>query len=241
MFAALAADPWFEPPLTVSRDAARSGAILFENTLVTVSASVLSARAVRATPPPVAVVASGRVGVTRYVRGGATLLRWRVPPVAAQPVARDMGRAEALPTVPIADGTIVRHDGRLAAQLTVEPTRDLAMITATVRIGADPIAREYDRASGAFLRMATTDEGAARGQLLLGLLRAGGATDADTAFDAATRDRAFFLRWSAMREWLAHDRHAAWSRLCELAEADPHPDVRAAAGATVAALTRRAA
>jgi hypothetical protein len=242
LLAALAADPWFEPPLRVARERARSGAILYEDKAVTIGLSLLSASAVRAAPLPATIVASGRLTVTRYLRaGGATLLRWGVPPVGAECTAAAMSRARPLPPLALTDGAVVRHDGRSGAQLTIAPTGDILSLTATVRTRAAPMAREYDRASGDFIRMATNDEGAARAQLLLSLLRASAAAGADDAFDAATRDGAFFLRWSAMREWLAYDWRAACGRLRDMAADDPHPEVRGAARATLAALTRRAA
>ena len=140
----------------------------------------------------------------------------------------------------LADGDIVQHDGRTGAEIIVSAQQDVVMLSASIGVGADPVAREYDRATGRFLRMATNDEGAARAQLLLSLLRACGRTDAE-AFDGATRDGAFFLRWSAMREWLASDWRGAWPRLEQMAKADPHPEVRAAAAATIDRLTLKAA
>lgn len=224
------------------RDRTRCGAILYQEAAVTVGLAMLRADAVRAAASAATLAASGRLTVTRYVRaGGAMLRRWTVPPVAAACTATAMGRAVPLGQLALVDGMIVRHDGRVAAQQTVDPAGDLLVLTATIRGGAAPVAREYDRATGRFLRMATTDEGAARAQLLLSVLRASDAAGANAAFDAATRDPAFFLRWSAMREWLAHDGHAAWPRLAQMAQDDPHPDVRTTAAATLAALARRQA
>lgn len=240
--AALAADPWLEPPLRTNRDPLRSGAILYEHPAATLTASVLSAAVLRTLPPPATVVVPGRLTVTRYVRaGGARLERWRVPVLPPCFTAAAMGRARPAGSQRLHDGRVVRHDGRTCAQVLSDAAGDVVTLTATVRIDAAPVMREYDRASGAFVRMATTDEGAARSQLLLTLLREAGATHADACFEAATRDGAFFLRWSAMREWLAHDWRAAWTRLREMALDDPHPEVRATALATLDMLTARKA
>ncbi len=65
--------------------------------------------------------------------------------------------------------------------------------------------------------------------------------DAGDRFEAATRDPAHFLRWGAMREWLALDVAAATPRLEEMAAGDPHPEVRAAARATLPLVARRIA
>lgn len=239
---ALAADPWAEPPLRANRDPLRSGAILFEHAAATLTASVLSAAVLRTLPAPATVVVPGRLTVTRYVRaGGARLERWRAPALRPCFTAAAMGRAVAAGAQRLRDGRVIRHDGRRDAQLLSDAACDVVTLTATVRLDAASVMREYDRATGAFVRMATTDEGAARSQLLLTLLRESGAEDAGPCFEAATRDGAFFLRWSAMREWLAHDWRGAWTRLREMARDDPHPEVRATARATLDTLTARRA
>ncbi len=245
LFAALNDDPWFDPPVRTNRDALRGGAILLEMPVVSVSLSVTSAARLAALPAPATIVCSGRLSVTRYLRAGEAMLRrWTAPPLATPCTADAMGRCTPLANRPLQDGIIVRHDGRRGAQALTGANGDVVALTATVRTGADAVSREYDAASGAFLRMATTDEGAARAQVLLSLLRASRAADpAATApcFDAATRDGAVFLRWSAMREWLAHDWRTAWPRLADMAAGDPHPEVRATARATLTQLTRQAA
>lgn len=239
---ALAADPWFEPPIRTSRDRLRCGAILFQSPAVTITMSVLSATRLRMLPAPATAVFSGRLGVTKYLRGaGATLQRWRVPPLPEPCLAGAMGRAVPLSPLALTDGMIVRNDGRTSAHAVTAARCDVVTLAATIHVGGDSVAREYDAQSGSFMRMATNDEGAARAQLLLSLLRASDAAGSAAVFDIATRDRAFFLRWSAMREWLAHDCQAAWHRLNEMAIADPHPDIREAALATIAQLSRQAA
>lgn len=241
LIAELATDPWFAPPLRVSRDALRAGAILFEDARVAIALSRVAADRLAALPPPASAIFSGRMTVTRYLRaGGARLRRWSAPPVPAILQSHRMGQARPLPDLDLIDGLTLQVDGRHEATALTGATGDVVMLTATVRVDADPVTREYDANTGEFLRMATNDEGAARAQVLLSLLRAGRAADAEGCFDRATRDAAFFLRWSAMREWLVHDPGAACGRLHEMT-CDPHPDVRAAAAATLAALIRKAA
>lgn len=241
LIAAVAADHHCDIALKVNRDAHRCGAILYRQPGVTLTLSQVSAAGVRAAAAAPSVICSGKLSVTRYIRaGGATLLRWAAPPPPEPLLAAAIGDCRRLPDRTLHDGAVVRHDGRAEAQLLRDADRDLVMLTVTIDAGADPVAREYDRRSGRCVRMATNDEGAARSQLLLSLLRASGRPVA-AAFSAATRDGAFFLRWSAMREWLACDWRAAWPRLSEMAAADPHPEVRATAAATLDALQRRAA
>lgn len=242
LWAALADDPWFDPPLRVNRDATRSGAILFETPAVAIGVSTLAVdrSADRAVPP--AVVFSGRLSVTRYLcAGGARLRSWAADPVPAVPTAPTMGRCRPLPIRALHDGMIVRQDGRVRAHAIADAAGDVTTLTAAIRVGAASVGREYDPATGRFLRMATNDEGAARAELMLSLLRASGTDRAGEGFAVATRDPAFFLRWAAMREWLAHDWRAALPRLGDMAQGDPHPEIRAAATTTLIALTRRAA
>lgn len=226
---ALAADDWFEPPLRVSRDAWRTGAMLFDHPAVAISVSVLSAAALAALPPPENVTVSGRLTLVRYVRaGGARLRLW-----TAEPAGPDFSSAAALPlaplgTVKLADAMVLRIDGRTRAARIEDAHADVVTVTATVRAATAPFQRDYVLPTGKLLRLATTDDGAARTQMLLTFLRHAGRGDAGDCFDAATRDGAFFLRWGAMREWLALDAVGALPRLRAMTE-DPNAEVRAAA------------
>ena len=70
--------------------------------------------------------------------------------------------------------------------------------------------------------------------MALTLLRHLGRTDAAPLFAEATQADDFALRWHAMRELVALDPAAALPRLTAMAAADPHPEVRRAAQATLA-------
>lgn len=224
LIAAQAADPWFEPPWRVSRDALRIGAILHDLPAGTLTAIVLDADALAAAPPTPSVVASGRLTVVRYVRGGgATLSIW--PAGEAQ-----LGEAAR---VALADGAVVRHDGRTHAHGLDDLRGDIVTLSFTVRAGAVWNVREYALAGGLLIRTASLDDAPSRSAMLLTMLRLSGRTDAGGVFLAATRHDAFFLRWEAMREWLALDALAALPRLAEMAQTDPHPEVRDAATRTL--------
>ena len=240
---ALAGDPWIEPPLRISRDGVRTGAILLETPLVTITASVLSADALRALPLPRSVVVPGRLMIVRYVRGGGARLRLWHPGAAA-----DDGRETAtapqcrpLGVLPLADGVVLRLDGRTRGWLIERAESDVVMLSASVRIGAAAVMRDYALPGGELLRSATLDDGAARTQMLLTLLRLSGRSDASEAFEAATNDDAVFLRWAAMREWIALDARSALPRLTDMAQGDANRDVRSAAAATLAMIERRGA
>lgn len=240
LVAALADDTWFEPPFRVARDPLRIGAILFETPAVSIAATILSADALAALPPPRTVVLAGRVTLTRYVRaGGARLRQWAAPPAGPDFATADAPPCRALPDRRLADGDTVRLDGRTHGFLLADARCDVATLGATLRAETAPLAREYAIDDGALVRVATNDDLAARTQMLLAYLRLAGRRDA-RCYDAATRDGAFFLRWAAMREWLAVDALAALPRLRELT-ADPNAEVRAAATATLALVEQRRA
>ena len=228
--AALAADPLFEPPFKVDRDAVRIGAVLYDCPAVSISACRTNAAALRRLPPPATIAFSGRLAVTRYVRaGGAALRRWHVPAAdrhfsaaAAPPCAEN-------PPVTLRDGDVIAIDGRCEAQLLSGAASDVVTLVATIRPGAAPLMREYAIGDGRLLRVASGDDRASRTEMLLAFLRLSGRADAGPRFEAASRDPAFHVRWAAMREWLALDAGAALPRLEAMAERDPHAEVRDAA------------
>ena len=232
--AALADDPWAQPPLAVSRDPARTGAVLFDAGAIIVTASVTTAAALAARPPA-SVIVPGRLAIVRYVKsGGAQLHLWRAPRAESEFSAADAAPANPLGALPLGDGVVLRLDGRTRGWWLGDAAGDVVTLTATIRAGQAPLMREYAIPSGTFLRCATLDERAARTQMLLTFLRVAGRREAGEQFEAATRDPAAFLRWSAMREWLALDALAALPRLTEMAGGDPSDEIRAVARDTLA-------
>lgn len=240
LVAALAADPFFEPPLRVSRDALGTSALLYECPAVSIAASVVDAAALATSPAPATILFSGRVSVTRYVKAGAaSLQRW-----SAEPITPAFTSASARPCVPLeplslSDGDVTRCDGRIEAQRAVDAGSAMVLLVATIHPGATPLMREYNAAEGTLARLASADDRPSRAEMLLAFLRLAGRADAGDRFDEATRDAAFHLRWAAMREWLALDARAALPRLEAMASGDPHAEVRAAATLTLVAVRRR--
>ncbi len=240
LVAALERDPFFEPPFKVSRDTRRFGAVLFDCPALSITMSIASATAMATLPAPTSMVFTGRMAVTRYLKaGGATLRRWRAGPVGAQFGAAVALPAKALPTMTLADGDMVRLDGRIEAQLVAGAHADVVTLAATVRCDAAPLMREYAIVDGRLIRTASNDDRASRTEMLLAFLRLSGRTDAGEQFDQVTRGPAFHLRWAAMREWLALDARAARPRLAEMAMSDPNAEVRAAATRTLVTVERR--
>lgn len=225
---ALAADPLFEPPFKVHRDALRTGAVLFDCPAASIAASVTNA-AVMALRPPATIVFTGRITVTRTVKaGGAWLRRWRTEAPGFGGAAH-APRCTPLAPIALRNGGVHRIDGRTQAQLVSDAESDVVTIVATIRAGAAPLMREYDLAGGALVRVADADDRPPRTAMLLRFLRAAGRADAGTCFAEATRAPGFHLRWAAMREWLALDAAAAAPRLAEMAQCDPEAEVREAA------------
>lgn len=239
---ALAQDPWFEPPFRIARDGLRIGAVLFENAAISIVATVLSADALAALPPPRTVVVPGRLTLTRYIHAGdARLCLWDAEPMGADFSADTAPPCRAAAPVVLGDGFVMRIDGRTRGHILTGARRDVVTVSATIRAATAPYAREYAIETGALVRIATNDDRAARTQMLLAYLRLAHRSGAAERFAEATHDPAFFLRWGAMREWLAVDTRAALPRLREMAVADPHAEVRAAARATLALVAERMA
>lgn len=238
LVAALAADPFFEPPFRVTRDAVRTGAVLVDTPHVSIGATLFGA----ALPVPSTILFPGYVTVTRYLKaGGATLRRWEADPLTPDFSAATAAPCRAASSIALADGAVHRCDGRTQAQSLSDASGPILLIVATIRAGAAPLIREHRIADGALVRVASADEAASRTDMLLGFLRRSGRADAAPRFDAATRDAAFHTRWTAMREWLGLDARAALPRLADMAANDPHPEVRAAAGSTLAMVEARLA
>lgn len=239
---ALAADPFFEPPLRFSRDGVVVGAVVFDSPVASILVSVTNAAAARTLAPPATIVFPGFVTVTRYEKaGGAALRRWRAAPIIAEFSAAAAAPCEALAPLALADGDIRRVDGRVEAQRVEGARSDMVQLVATIRAGAAPLMREHRIADGALARVASADEGASRTEMLLALLRHSARADAGPRFAEASRDAAFHTRWAAMREWLALDARAALPRLAEMAADDPNAEVRTAAARTLATVRGRAA
>jgi len=93
---------------------------------------------------------------------------------------------------------------------------------------------EYDSSSLTFVNASSTDEVASRVQLMVSLLRTMDRQDAVPLVAEALNSPRFYTRWHVMRELLAMDADAALPHLRRMAEADPHPEVRAAAVQTLA-------
>lgn len=229
LIAALAENPWIDPPLRFSRDALRTGAVLIDHPAATITAAILSASVLRTQARPSTVVVPGRLTVVRYHRGGgATLSLWHAGREHADFSAATAAPAQPAGAVRLTDGLVHRIDGRTHGQLIGRAKADVVTLTANIRADSATLMREYAIDDGRLVRVAALDDGASRTQMLAAYLRETGRTDSATAFERASHDPAPFVRWAVMREWLALDAASALPRLREMLD-DPNSEVRAAA------------
>lgn len=190
----------------------------------------LAVTTLRPEPVPDGVVAGGRQVAVRVLAGQGRLDRWR-----AGAAGDDFTAAAAPPLRPcraiaLSPGIVVAVDGREEAHRFVAADGALVLLTLTLAADAAPVLRDYALPSGQLRRVAAAEGEPARAAMLVELLGALGQGAAGLA--AASAHPAFFVRWAAMRHWLAQDRAAAAPALARMAAEDPHPEVRAAAAAT---------
>lgn len=140
-------------------------------------------------------------------------------------VARDWRDCETLRRLDDAFASVGPGDDEAVAGIAERLLRDKSWVVALL----EP------------LKSAAIEDASARSAMLLALLRSSGRSDAAAAFDRASRDDVFLLRWQAMREWLALDAATASPRLAEMAQDDPHDEIRSAARATLRLMEQRLA
>lgn len=177
--------------------------------------------------PPGGVIAGGRQSFVRVLGGRGHLDRWEAGVVGA-----DFSAATASPlgprrSVDVTCGSALAIDGRREGHRFVPAEGGLILLTLTLAVDAAPLLRDYALPGGQLRRVAAAEGDAALAAMLVEVLGAlGGGT---VALAAASAHPAFFVRWAAMRHWLAQDARGAAPTLARMAVADPHPEVRAAA------------
>lgn len=187
----------------------------------------LTVTTLRPQAPSGGVVAGGRQLFARVLAGRGRLDRWH-----AGPVGDDFRAAGAPPLGPcrpraLAPGDVAAIDGRIEAHRFVVDEGALILLTLTLAADAAPLLRDYTLPDGRMCRIVASEGSAAQAAMLVEVLGALGAGTAGLA--AASTHPAFFVRWAAMRHWLASDARAAAATLTHMANADPHPEVRNAA------------
>lgn len=238
--AAAAADPFCRPPLRASRNAVQDGLLLFADPALTIQIAVTSAdglavKRLSGEPPPV-LSFTGQHSLFRFVKaGGAVLSVWSAPFIGPDFTLGAGGRCRLRESRRLADGDVIEFDGRFETFTVDSAGSDLVYLFASTPLEAGPVGVDYDPLTLEPVAASSTDDAGSRIQMMLALLRTMDRRDAAPLFAEALSTRHFHARWQAMREFLALDAELALPHLERMAEADPHPEVRAAAEATLAA------
>jgi hypothetical protein len=232
------ADPFFRPPLHPLSSDVQSGLLLYHHRDLSISLGVsgidmLAAK--KAGPRGDASIGfTGITGLFRFVKaGGATLSFWEAPPIADDFVAAQAGKCRFVQRRRIEDGEEIVLDGRCQSFVIEHASSDILYFHAMVRPEAAPLSVEYDSKTRAFVGASSTDEAASRIQMMVSLLRTMEREDAAPLLVEALDSPHFYTRWHVMRELLALDAGTAQPHLRQMAAADPHPEVRAAARQTL--------
>ena len=232
------ADPFFRPPIYPLSSEIHSGLLLFHNAHLSLALGVAGVD--QLATKKLAQRGVGSIGFNglltkfRYLKAGDAILSfWEAPAMGDDFVAADAGKARFVERRQIRDGDEVVIDGRHQSFVIEHAARDMVYFQAMVRQGGAPVTAEYDRESLSFLSASSTDEASSRVQMMVSLLRVMEREDALPLMIEALDSPQFYTRWHVMREMLALDAEGALPSLRRLAAADPHPEVRAAAGQTL--------
>ncbi len=235
------ADPYFRPALIPVSTEINQGLLLLDDPLLQLSCGVitldaLAAKKLDGVGQGASISFTGVTTLLHVVRaGGALFSMWEAPEIRNGFNSADSGRIRRTGVRRLADGDVLEVDGRRESFVIEEAEGPIVHVQAAIRAGSAPVAAEYDSRSLGFVAGSSTDEAGSRIQMMVSLLRVMDRRDALPVFEEALAAPEFFLRWHVMREYLALDAEAALPSLRRMAEADPHPDVRAAARETLAA------
>jgi hypothetical protein len=240
LIASAAGDPFFRPLMRSIHSDINSGILLFEAPELTIMLSILPADALAAkrvsASGPTSIVFPGQLSLYKFFRAGsATFSFWEAPPADSGFTAGESGGCRLAERRAIQDGELLRLDGRSQSFVIEHAASDLVYLHATTTVDCAPLIVEYDTASLEYVGASSTDEVSSRTQMMLALLRTMERPDAAPVFVEMLGHRHFYARWQAMRELLALDAETALPHLTAMASDDPHPEVRAAAAATLAA------
>lgn len=244
--ALLDADPFARPPLRlVGGGGGPGGLILAERGPVRLSLQILPFETASASPHPTALFVPGRAAIRVLAGGGASLTLHHVALTAAEEagVFTTAGAASCTsdPPRPLVTGELVDLDTARTSFSIAGATGDVLLLELAVQPPSPLPMRAYDPLGGRLVHVSASRRDSSFRQMALSLLRAMGRRDAVPLFLEATRGEDFAGRWSAMRDLVAFDPAAARPRLAVMAADDPHPEVRAAAAATLALFAPQAA
>lgn len=238
LIAGARADPFFRPPFHPLTSEIHTGLLLFHNPDLSIALNVSGVDLLAAKKAgPRGATSIGFNGVTSLIRfvksGGATLSFWEAPPIQADFVAAQAGKARFVERRRIGDGEDLVIDGRYQTFVIEHAFDDMIYFQATVRAEAAPLTAEYDSKTMSFLGATSTDEASSRVQMMVSLLRTMECREAIPLMEESLKSPQFYTRWHVMRELLALDAEAALPSLRRMAAEDSHPEVRAAARQTL--------
>jgi hypothetical protein len=229
---------FFEPPFRALNTDLHTGLIVYEDDKVTIAAGISRAAQLAgrktAKRSAASVNFTGQVSVLKFVKAGrATLSFWEAPEIGLDFSAESAGLCRKRESRRIGDGEIVTVDGRREAYVIDHVRSNILLVQAVVKAGQAPLSVEYDSASGTYVGCSAVDDSDSRIQMITTLVRKLGRADAVPVLARFLDHPSFFVRWHVMREMLGLDVAAALPNLRRMAEADPHPDARQAAGSVL--------
>lgn len=236
-------DPFFVPPFRPVSGAFTRSALMIERPEVSVALCALDPAALHARKRGGAVAGSvfflGHRAVMRFLVGGRLQISWwRTAKLAdgddSGSVCLHSGVSGAR------DGDRHSLDMECESYIFERADGPAIFLLGEVKTGAAPLAREYDAGSGRLIGKSSGPESWSRVQMLLSYLRSSGRGVPEEIFDSFTKSAPHFVRWHAMREWIAADGAAALPRLAIMARDDPHIEVRIAAGRALAIIDNAA-
>jgi hypothetical protein len=239
MIEAALEDPFFRPPMRSSLSEIQAGLLLVDRPLLSVYLSIASATGIAekrlGRSGPASIAFTGRRSVYRFLRADQAILSlWEAPEIEPGFSAETSGSCRLLEQRAVADGDLLELDGRRHGFVIEHARSDIVYLQASTPAGSAPLTVEYDSGTLRFAGASSSDEMSSRIQLMLSLLRTLDRKDAAPFFREMVSGPHFFDRWHAMREFLALDAEQALPCLREMADRDPHPEVRAAALSTLA-------
>lgn len=187
--------------------------------------------------PATALFVPGRAVVRILESGGAALAVHRVTVQAVEEAGGFTAAAAApchsAPQRALRAGELLRFDTARESFGFVGGSGDALLLELAVQPPSALPIRAYDIASGRLRHVAASRRDSSFRAMALTLLRSLDRTDAAHLFAAETESEDFAARWHAARELVALDPAAARAPLARMAAADPHPEVRRAAAATL--------
>ena len=237
--ALLRTDPFARPPLRPigGADGAPGGLVLAERCAVRLTLRLWPFATDPPAPAP-AIFVPGRAALHILASGGAQLCQHRVAVTPAEETGAFTARAAApchiAPPRPLHTGETLHLDTARQSVSLIPGQHDTLLLELTVQPPSPLPIRSYDPATGHLLHVSASRRDSSFRAMALTLLRHLGRPDAAPLFEAETQSTDFAARWHAMRELIALAPTAAHAPLTAMAADDPHPEVRAAAQATLA-------